>query len=56
MNTTIGQLVATLFDAYDRSLRDEELAAVATQVRLSELLGGAGRTRRTKRTRLAQRA
>ena len=37
MTLTIGQLVSTLFDAYDRELRDERLAAVATQVRIVEL-------------------
>jgi hypothetical protein len=37
MTLTIGQLVSTLFDAYDRELHDERLAAVATQVRIVEL-------------------
>jgi hypothetical protein len=37
METTIGQLVATLFAAYDRRFHDEDLAAVATQVRIAEL-------------------
>src|SRR5689334_1657503 len=38
MTLTIGQLVSTLFDAYDRELNDERLAAVATQVRIVELM------------------
>ncbi|HEU4729836.1 MAG TPA: hypothetical protein VFT22_18195 [Kofleriaceae bacterium] len=50
METTIGQLVATLFAAYDRRFHDEDLAAVATQVRIAELFEDrslrAGRRRR----------
>jgi hypothetical protein len=38
MKTTLGQLVATLYSAYDRKLHDRELAAVATQVRMFEML------------------
>ena len=38
MTLTIGQLVSTLFDAYDRELNDERLAAVATQVRIVEFM------------------
>ena len=38
MKTTIGELISTLFGTYDRSLGDEELAAVATEIRLAELL------------------
>jgi len=38
MTLTIGQLVSTLFDAYDRELHDKRLAAVATQVRIIELM------------------
>lgn len=38
MTLTIGELVSTLFDAYDRELHDERLAAVATQVRIVELM------------------
>jgi hypothetical protein len=38
--TTIGQLVSTLFANFDRQFHDEELAAVATQVALAELLSG----------------
>lgn len=36
--TTIGQLISTLFASFDRQFHDEELAAVATQVALNELL------------------
>ena len=46
MTITPGQLVASLFDAYDRSLHDEELAAVATQVCIAELLDQSARARR----------
>jgi hypothetical protein len=52
MTITMGQLVSTLFDAYDRSLHDEHLAAVATQVHIAELLERRTRARRT-RTRKA---
>jgi hypothetical protein len=38
MRTTIGQLVAALYDQYERRFHDEELAALATQVALNELL------------------
>jgi hypothetical protein len=38
MTITMGDLVSELFDSYDRALRDPKLAAVATQVRLTELL------------------
>lgn len=37
--TTMGQLIAKLFSHYERELHDEELAAVATQVALAELMG-----------------
>jgi hypothetical protein len=36
--TTIGQLVSVLFAKYEQQLHDEELAAVATQVAVDELL------------------
>jgi hypothetical protein len=38
MTITVGQLVSQFFTAYDREFHDEELAAVATQVRIMELL------------------
>ena len=48
MTITLEQLVETLFDAYDRSLHDEELAAVATEVRIVELLEQSARARRAR--------
>jgi hypothetical protein len=38
MTITMGQLVSQFFETYDREFNDEELAAVATQVRIMELL------------------
>ena len=35
--TTIGQLISDLYSKYERHYRDEELAAVATQVTVDEL-------------------
>jgi hypothetical protein len=49
MTLTIGQLVSTLFDAYDRELNDERLAAVATQVRIVELMARKPRARPSRR-------
>jgi hypothetical protein len=48
--TTIGQLVATLFDEYENRYRDEKLAAVATQVVVDDLIR-AHRGRPTRRRR-----
>jgi len=54
MMITMGQLVSTLFDAYDRiSLHDEQLAAVATQAHIAELLERSARARRTRRRKAA---
>jgi len=36
--TTIGQLISDLYSKYERRYRDEELAAVAAQVTVDELL------------------
>ncbi len=36
--TTIGDLVSTLFAKYERRFHDEQLAALATQVSMDELL------------------
>ena len=36
--TAIGQLITELYSKYERRYRDHELAAMATQVRLSDLL------------------
>lgn len=49
MTITLGQLVSTLFDVYDRELHDERLAAVATQVRIAEILARSPRQRRAPR-------
>lgn len=38
MKTTLGQLISELFDMYEDRYRDEELAALATQVTVTELL------------------
>lgn len=38
MTITMGQLVSQFFDTYDREFHDAELAAIATQVRITELL------------------
>lgn len=51
MTTTMGQLISTVFDAYDRSLGDEKLAAVATEIRIVELLGRTTRRRRMRASR-----
>jgi len=53
MTLTIGQLVSTLFDAYDRELNDERLAAVATQVRIVELMAPRPRPQRCRAERKA---
>jgi len=49
MTTTIGQLVSEIFTRYERELHDEGLAAVATQVRLTELLEPTRARRRARR-------
>ena len=51
MTITMGQLVSTLFDVYDSELHDEQLAAVATQVRLVELLSQKSRPQRRRAAR-----
>jgi hypothetical protein len=38
MTTTVGQLVSDLYEKYERELHDEHLAAIATEVRVAELL------------------
>jgi hypothetical protein len=37
--TTLGQLISELYTKYERRFRDDELAGMATQIRLEELLG-----------------
>jgi hypothetical protein len=49
MTTTMGELVSDVFARYEQALHDEELAAVATQVRITELLAQAGARRRSPR-------
>ena len=38
MTTTMGQLVSKLYDRYERAFHDEELAALATQAMIEEIL------------------
>jgi hypothetical protein len=45
--TTIGQLISGLYDQYLQRYHDEELAAVATEVTIDDLIRL--RQRRTKR-------
>jgi len=51
MTITMEQLVVTLFDAYGCSLHDDDLAAMATEVRIAELLGQRARARRRRALR-----
>jgi hypothetical protein len=44
---TLGQVISMLYAKYERQLNDEQMAAVATQVTLDEML----RSRRAKRKR-----
>jgi hypothetical protein len=53
MTITMEQLVVTLFDSYDRRMHDEKLAAVATEVRITELLEQSARARRARTLRRA---
>jgi phosphoribosylamine-glycine ligase len=48
MTITMGDLVSTLFDVYDQELHDQHLAAVATQVRIVELLSRRSRPQRRR--------
>lgn len=48
---TIGQLVSDLFSKYERQFGDEQVAAIATQVTIDEVL----RNRNRNRNRAAQR-
>ena len=38
MMITVGQLVSDLYAKYERELHDEQLAAVATEIKVTELL------------------
>ena len=53
MTTTMGQLVSDLFAHYVRELHDPELAAVATQVRIAELVDAAPREPRRRPRRVS---
>ena len=46
--TTVGQLISTLFTRFEREYHDPELAAVATQVAVNELLRGRKRVQRRR--------
>ncbi len=50
MQTNIGQLVSGLFDAYESRYHDPKLAALATEVTLTELLADRERSRRQARS------
>ena len=51
MTITMGQLVSDLYAKYERELHDEELAAVATEIRVAELLETMPRRRARPRKR-----
>jgi hypothetical protein len=51
MTITMGQLVSDLYAKYERELHDEELAAVATEIKVAELLETMPRRRARPRKR-----
>ncbi len=51
MTLTLGQLVSDLFGHYERELHDSHLAAVATQVKVAEILELATRERKPRSRR-----
>lgn len=51
MTTTVGQLISDLYAKYERELHDEHLAALATEVRVCELLEQSPRRRGRDRKR-----
>ncbi len=51
MTTTVGQLISDLYTKYERELHDDQLAAVATEIRVSELLEHVPRRRGRGRRR-----
>ncbi len=51
MTITMGQLVCELYTKYERELHDEQLAAVATAIKMNELLEGMRRRRLRSRRR-----
>lgn len=56
MTTTIGQLVAALFEQYEHRYHDEKLAAVATQVTVDDLMPPRPRRRRDSKRRSSLRS
>jgi hypothetical protein len=44
MTTTVGQLVASLFDRYKRVYHDRHLAALVTQLHVNDVLQRGART------------
>jgi len=51
MTITLGQLVSDLYGLYERELHDSHLAAVATQVKVAEILEATGRERKPRARR-----
>ena len=51
MTITLGQLVSDLYGHYERELHDSHLAAVATQVKIAEILDLTTRERRPRARR-----
>lgn len=51
MTTTVGQLISDLYTKYERELHDDQLAAVATEIRVAELLEHVPRRRGRGRKR-----
>jgi hypothetical protein len=47
MTITMGQLVSEVFEAYERRYGDTELAAVATEVTVDDIMRTARRPRRS---------
>ncbi len=50
--TTLGQLVEGLYSQYERAYADEEIAAVATQVTLDDMMNARARRNRKTTTRV----
>jgi hypothetical protein len=46
--TTVGELISTLFTKFERQYHDPELAAIATQVAMDELLQERARVQRRR--------
>jgi len=56
MTITMGQLVSEVFEAYERRYGDTELAAVATEVTVDDIIRIATRRRLRARTATAPRS